>query len=763
MKKYANQLIIPLKKQSGCKECSSAGRKGLNLLELVQYNMPVKPGFIVTIPAYFYFLEHNHLKLKINDIIGQMKVVNVANLKATRDKIYKLFLTAEFPEDLKRDILKNYADLQKNKQQYVAIRSSVSIEKYPDEVFAGRLNSFMNQIGEQQIFDSIRKVWASLFDVKSLFYRYEKGIDNFDIASAVIIQAMVQSEASGVLFTINPNNGDQSVAVIESVWGLGELLAQGMVNPDIVYVDPRNGRIIKTDNGKQKLQMTKVGKLTKLRPVPKRLQSASKLSPKLIKKLVDLGTKLEQSYKWPQVIEWGLEKNRLWIFQSQPLEITEEVNIKENNYHTYLEDNKSQILLRGLPAEKGIVSGVVKIINNLKDLDKVKRNEIAVAHNLEPDYLPAMRKVAAIITEIGCQSSHAAIIARELGIPCIIGAKQATQKLSEGRTITVDADKGIIYADKVKVKKQHLLLPKGVSKISDLKTDTKVLLDFSYSQAAYTASLTDNDGVGVIDGSFLVQEYLIKHPKKLLQEKRKNFIVAKLSESIEMFARMFAPKDVVYRLSSLTQADYLQMDQGAKYETEEDCAEFGNRGVSRLLQDKDLLDLELSMLKVVRKKYDWQNVSLQLPFVRTLDEFKQIKKYLAKYDLKRSNKFKLYISVDVPNVMFWLDDAVKAGVDGIYVNIDNLAKSLLGYFPYSDQNSVNYSLLDPGLIKFIQALNLLAKKLKIEVIFGGNALSAYPKLLAKILEMKVDAVCVTPDMVELARLIAYKISKKISF
>ena len=466
-------------------DISRVGGKGANLGEMVKAGFPVPNGFCVTAQAYFDFLQESKLDQKIKELLVNLDVHNSKTLQDTAKKVQNQILAASIPEKIEKEIISAYQKLSGKKDKFVAVRSSATAEDLPEASFAGQQESFMNMRGEKEVLLSVQRCWASLFTARAIFYREEKGFDHFQVGIAVPVQEMIQSEVSGVMFTIDPINNDSEKIAIEAAFGLGDAVVSGSITPDQYLIDKVNLAIIDKKIISQKKMLASIGKTGfdakgktlsehekfQFVPVSKAYQNKQKLADKFIVQLAILGKKIEQHYNFPQDIEWVYKGGRIYIVQTRPvttIDLARDVIAdaprltgQASPVLAVSQDGAGQgaaitVLLQGIAASPGTVSGSVRIIKSAKEINKVKKGDVLVAEMTNPDFVPAMKRAAAIVTDHGGRTSHAAIVSRELGIPCIVGTQDATRMLKTGEIITVDGAEGVVYEGKLKTQNSKL-------------------------------------------------------------------------------------------------------------------------------------------------------------------------------------------------------------------------------------------------------------------------------------------------------------------
>lgn len=431
-------------------DLAMVGGKGANLGEMNKAGFPVPNGFAITTVSYDAFLTQNNIVTTINDFLKQVDVNDPDQLNSASKKIQKLVLDGEIPHDIAVDIVKYYKKLSGPfSQALVAVRSSATAEDLPGMSFAGQQATLLNIQGQNNLLMAVRECWASLFTARAIFYRDQNKIPHDKVKISVIVQKMIQSEVSGVIFSINPVTNEKDKIVIESVWGLGEMIVQGSVVPDTYVVQKETFSILSKEISDQKVMLSRKGGKTFEREVPKKLIDKQKISDGDIIKLAKISNELQKHYYFPQDSEWAYEKGKLYIVQTRPVTTIEDVNKRKSEDRSITKD-ENQVdtpILSGASASPGIGTGTVKILKSPKEIKKVKTGDVLVAVMTSPDYVPAMKKAVAIVTDEGGLTSHAAIVSRELGIPCVVGTKTATKSLKDNQVITVDGSKGLIFSE----------------------------------------------------------------------------------------------------------------------------------------------------------------------------------------------------------------------------------------------------------------------------------------------------------------------------
>ncbi|KKU73603.1 MAG: Phosphoenolpyruvate synthase, partial [Candidatus Amesbacteria bacterium GW2011_GWB1_47_26] len=625
-----------------------AGGKGANLGELTQAGIPVPPGFVVLSSAYYKFLEDNKLRPQIHRILATCDVLDPAQLEPAAKKIQKLMRAASVPAEVAREIFQNYAKL--GSKTAVAVRSSATAEDLPEASFAGQQESYLNIIGDANVVAKVKACWMSLFGARSIFYREQQKFDHFKVGIAVPVQTMVQSEISGIIFTVDPITGDRDKLVIEAIWGLGDYVVQGVVTPDHFSVSRATNKIVDKNISTQDIMEIRDRQGVKQVKVPARLRSVQKISDALVLKLAEYGQKIHQHYFFPQDIEWAVARGKIYFTQSRPITTLsakgQGLSAKEN-----LAPSTQHLapILKGAPASPGIVAGPVKIILDIKKIGQVKKGDIMVTDMTTPDFVPAMKRAAGIITNRGGLTSHAAIVSRELGVPCVVGTTVATHTLKDGQIVTLNGATGEIFKGALHLPSVSLTVPPSENRLpTNLKTATKLYVNLAETELAEKVASESIDGVGLLRAEFMIAG-IGTHPKKLIADKRQEEFISKLTEGLVTFCKAFSPRPVVYRATDFKTNEYRSLKGGQLYEPEESNPMLGFRGAYRYVNNPEVFQLELEAIKRVRNRHKLTNLHLMIPFVHTPAEMLEVKKLVSAGGLIRNNSFKLWMMVEIPS------------------------------------------------------------------------------------------------------------------
>lgn len=726
------------------------GGKGANLGEMYNNNIPVPNGFVVSSTAYFDFINKTSIAQKIRTELSGLNVNNSKDLFEASKRIQHAFLTASIPDYLKAEIKDYYHNLSGEYDKKVAVRSSATAEDLPEASFAGQQETYLNIVGYKNVINHVLKCWASLFEPRAIFYRTEKGFSHLKVGIAVPVQLMVESEVSGIMFTINPLTNNPGEISIEAAFGLGQPIVSGEITPDEYIVDKNSLKINSKSIVTQKTMLTEKGNVE----VSNVFTKAQKLEDSFIEKLAELGKKIELHYGKPQDIEWSFEKKHLYIVQSRPVTTTQNTaKYKE------LGDVKisSKVLLKGTAASPGIAMGKVKILKSAKELDKVEEGDILVTEMTNPDFVPAMKRAAAIVTEKGGRTSHAAIVSRELGVPAIVGCEMVLQVLEDGELITVDGTHGYVYEGNV-VPNIKEKTPEKIK--TNLKTATKVYVNLAEPELAKKMSEREVDGVGLLRAEFMIAE-MGTHPKKYIEEGKEKEFVEKLSEGILQFAESFSPRPVIYRATDFKANEYKNLKGGEKFEQDEPNPMIGYRGAARYIENSDVFKLEIEALKIVRNKHGFKNIHLMIPFLRTVDELTEVKKILSQNGLARGATFKLWMMVEVPSTVILLDQFLEEGVDGVSIGSNDLTMLILGV---DRDNYKVANIYDENNEAVLWALERIVKtcvKHEVTCSICGQAPSEFPELVEKLVSWGVTSVSVNPDVIEKTREIVFDSEKRV--
>lgn len=734
-----------LNKNSG----KTAGGKGANLAEIYNLKIPVPPGFVVTSEAYDYFIEKAGIKDEIKKLLDGIGYEDTSELNKTTEKIRKEIINAEFPEEMKEDILEAYDNLGASKLNvekgsaldilnyaseplFVAVRSSATTEDLADASFAGQQDTYVNIKGNNNLLESIKKCFASLFTSRATYYRNKKGFKHEESSIAVVVQKMVDSEKSGVIFSKNPSTDEEDV-IIESVFGLGEGIVSGQITPD-KYVVSRDLEIKDTKIATKKTAITRTssGENSKVK-LSEEKSKRQVLSSYEIKRLADFALKLEEHFNKPQDIEFAIEGEDIYIVQTRPITTSSK---KQEDTGKKIE---GEILLEGLAASPGISSGKVKVIEDLSDLSKIKKGDILVTEMTNPDMVVAMQRSSGIITDEGGLTAHAAIVSREMGIPCVVGTGEATQKLEDGQEVTVDGFKGKIHkgATEHEVKKEI----KPVEK--QTQTNLKVIVDLP--SFAERASKTGLKKVGLTRMEGIIAESG-KHPEYFLNKGKireyEEIIFKGINEIAEYFDELWI------RTSDIRTDEYKNLE-GAPQEVEANPM-LGLHGIRYGLKKPEILKAELNALKRVSEK---AKIGFLMPQVINVDELKKVKEILKEIEF---NNAKVGIMIETPAAVQQIKRFCDEGIDFISFGTNDLTQYMLAIDRGNEGVQDLYDEMHPAILYQLDYVIRVCKRRNVETSICGQA-GSKKEMVRFLVDKGIDSITVNADAAKDISELVYKI------
>ncbi len=801
-------------KQLSKDSLAQAGGKGANLSEMANLGLPVPAGFVVSSYAYFAFIKHNHIDEIIQGACGALDVYDNVSLDKASQVVKTAILKGEIPADIRADIIKNYNRLcgvdlipAASQELYVAIRSSATAEDLPEASFAGQQESFLNIKGGEAVVSAVRQCWASLFGARAIYYRVEQGFDHLKVGLAAVVQKMCQSEVSGVMFSVDPFTGDRSKIIIEAGFGLGEAVVSGAITPDRYVVDKESMKIVDKRISKQSKMIVKVKGVDQWVEVEEELHEAQKLPDNYVLELANYAKLLEEHYSCPQDIEWGVENNKVNIVQTRA--VTTLKNKKQIETDVAATDAKSQVnavvvqqddstsakgedqslpssqpyqktapdefkespttgneevLAQGLPASPGLASGPVRKVFDIKELYKVKKGDVLVTPMTTPDFVPAMKRACAIVTDEGGTTAHAAIVSRELGVPCIVGTGNATSVLKDGEEITVDADHGVVYAGKL-VQQHSPTIPTETNTSnsrnasSPVITGTKIYVNLAEPENAEAVASRDVDGVGLMRAEFIIAG-IGKHPRLFIKEGRQEEFIDTLAKALRKVCAPFGNRPVVYRATDFKTNEYKNLQGGAEFEPHEENPMIGYRGCFRYTKEQDVFAMELAAIKKAREAYGMKNLQLMIPFVRTVGEFQLVKKLVEQNGLHQTRDFKLGIMCEIPSTVILAEEFCKAGADFFSIGSNDLTQLTLGIDRDNPIVAEEFDERDEAVLISIKKVIEACHKYNVKVSICGQAPSVYPEFTEKLIEYGIDSVSVNPDVIEKTRRIVASAEQK---
>lgn len=755
-------------KDLGKEDIPLVGGKCANLGELYgQIGVPVPNGFAVSAYAYKIFLEKTGAGKKINPLLSDINTDDLESLQRVSDRIRKQIESLPIPEEIENSILKAYDRLctqRKKKNVAVAVRSSATAEDLPGASFAGQQDTYLN-VNRKTLLKRVHQCWGSLFTPRAIAYRKEKGFAHDQVLISVGVQELIESYVSGVTFTMEPVSGDKNKVVINASWGLGEAIVSGSVTPDEYVVEKNTLRIVAKEIFKKDKQIVSdKGGSTKWVTVPKNMQDKPALTDKEIARLVQYGVQIENHYKFPQDIEWAIDKDgRTFILQSRPVTVgvtTEEIKKKERR--DFMEQD---ILIRGLGVSPGQGSGKAKIILKVKDIANLEKGEVLVTEMTTPDWVPAMKKASAIVTNLGGKTCHAAIVSRELGVPCIVGTKNGTEVIKDGQIVTVDGKRGLVFKGEPVEREAVKTVLAPVDLSAQIITATKVYVNLSIPEIAKkVAQETNADGVGLLRAEHLMLT-IGKHPRLLLEEGGEKMMIDTFSRGIAEVAEAFSPRPIVYRFLDFKPDEFLQLKGGEKYERGHVGPNpmIGYRGEYRYMKEDDIFRLELKAVRQARETMGFTNTWVMVPFVRTLEVFRKTVSIMREegLDNRTDPDFKLWIMVEVPSACFMIEEFCKEGIDGVSFGTNDLTMLILGV----DRNDVSvqeiYDERNLAVLRAIAYTITVCKKHGVTTSICGQAPSVYPDYLEFMIRCGCTSISVNPDVAVASRRMVAMVEQKI--
>ncbi|KKR48858.1 MAG: Phosphoenolpyruvate synthase [Candidatus Magasanikbacteria bacterium GW2011_GWC2_40_17] len=783
-------MYIKWFKEISIKDIPLVGGKNASLGEmysnLTQKGINIPNGFAVTAESFRYFLKYNKLDDKIKEILKDKKIAeDVKKLSAAGKKIRELMLLAKMPRDLVADILKAYKELGKNVD--VAVRSSATAEDLPQASFAGQQESYLNVSGEKALLEAIQKCYASLFTDRAISYRNEQGFDHEVVALSAGVQKMVRSDlaCSGVMFTLDTESGFRDVVLINGSWGLGENIVKGRVNPDqfIVFkktLEEGYKSIISRNLGSKEMKLLYAGtNRTLQKKVTAREQHSFVLNDEEILQLAKWGMEIERYYGRPQDIEWAKDgrTKKLFIVQARPetIHALKNTNVIED----YRLEKRGKILTEGLAVGEKIGQGKAHIIQLPKELKYFKKGEVLVTRITDPDWEPIMRMASAIVTEQGGKTSHAAIVSRELGVPCVVGTGNARKTIKNGLNVTVscaEGERGFIYEGLLsfKIKKEEI---KEMT-----RPQTKIMMNVGTPDEAFKFSFLPNDGVGLAREEFIFTNFIKIHPEALINydkqprdvkekinhltvgyKEKKHYLIDKLAEGVALLAAAFYPKDVIVRFSDFKTNEYASLIGGKDFEPKEENPMIGWRGASRYYDKnfENAFGLECAAMKKAREVWGLKNIIVMIPFCRTVEEGKKVLATMEKFGLKRGeNGLKVYMMVEIPANIILADQFAKI-FDGFSIGSNDLTQLTLGVDRDSALVSHIYNERNEAVTTLIKQVIKVAKENNVKIGICGQAPSDYPEFAEFLVKAGIDSISLNPDTVVATTKIIVEMEKKI--
>jgi len=755
-----------------------AGGKGANLGEMYNAGFPIPEGFCISAEAYFDFIKKNGIDQIIRDKLARLDVNDTRALDKASEELKSAILNARMPQDLRADVTRAYNKLcgsefvpSLSEEVFVAVRSSATAEDLPEASFAGQHETFLNVKGADDLADAVKKCWASLFGGRAIYYRAVNGFDHNKVGLCAIVQRMVNSDKSGVIFTVDPVSKDENTLVIEAGFGLGEAVVSGAITPDRYAIDKNELSIIEANVNLQEKMITRAkGGGDEWVGVPEELQEKQKLSDAEILELAKIGLEIEKHYNSPQDVEWAVEGGDIYITQSRAITTLDKnkrektASVVETKASTANKSVSSgNVILKGYGASPGIGVGPVRLVLDKSEFYKVNEGDVLATKMTTPDAVPAMKKAIAIVTDEGGSTCHAAIVSRELGIPCVVGTIHATSTLKDGQIITVDAKRGLVYDGKVEIAgevKAEVQSTTSVGAPQEIITGTRIYVNLAQPELAEKVACHNVDGVGLLRAEFMIAG-MKKHPRKFIEEHNEQEFIDNLAENIRTICAAFYPRPVVYRATDFKTNEYRNLEGGAEFEPQEENPMIGYRGCFRYMKEPDVFSMELQAVKKVREEFKLKNLWLMIPFVRRTGELKYVKDMMAAEGLYQTRDFKLWIMVEVPSTVLIIDKFLDLGIDGISFGTNDLTQLILGVDRDSPLVAEEFDERHEAVLRALRHVIKRCNKRGVTSSFCGQAVSVYPEVAEAVVRYGITSVSVNPDAIELTRKIIASVEKKI--
>ena len=727
----------------GMADAEEAGGKGANMGEMVAAKLPVPPGFVVLRDSYLASMNAAGIAEELN--AAHREAMLHAGDPGRFDEMCAAMKArvrkAGMAEDVRDRILASYRAM--GTDCFVAVRSSATGEDGADASLAGMNETFTNVSGEQDLIEKVQECWASLFGPRVVAYRASRGF-HADPAMAVVVQLMIASERSGVAFTADPTTDATDRVVVEGAFGQGEVVVSGSVEPDHYVVSKATGEILSRHIGVKSFKIIRGadGRDQRVELDPAQAE-AQVLTDDEVREIAAIAVRSEQHAGSPQDTEWAIADGTTYIVQTRPITTLNRAGRPAAQQHA--------VLVQGLPAVPGAASGTVRVLAEVRDGARLQDGEILVAQMTNPDWLPTMRRAAALVTDTGGMTCHAAIVARELGVPCIVGARTATRDLTDGMVVTVDGTHGRVLAGRAEAKPAAVVTERvAAQQVTAEVTGTKIYVNVAMPDAAERAAELDVDGVGLLRAELILTDALSnRHPRDLIARGEQGTLVEKLAEAVGRVAAAFAPRPVIYRATDFRTNEFRELSGGQAYEPEEHNPMIGYRGCFRYIKQPDVFALELDALARVRERNP--NLHLMIPFVRTRWELEECLSLIDAGPLGRQRGLHRWVMAEVPSVVYWLPEYVGMGIDGVSIGSNDLTQLMLGVDRDSDVCAELFDESDAAVLDAIGRIIGTARRLGITASLCGQAPSTRPDFAEHLVRMGITSISVTPDVAERTR------------
>lgn len=724
------------------RDAEEAGGKGANMGELVAASLPVPPGFVLLRSCYRESMRAGGVETELATLHSEAlaNVTDTSGLTETCEWMQALVHKAGFADSVRRLALSAFHAL--GPEVVVAVRSSATGEDGADASFAGMNATITNVSGDDEFLDAVVRCWMSLFSPRVVTYRATRGFTG-DPAMAVVVQQMVDSEKAGVAFTADPSTGARDRVVIEGAFGLGEVVVSGEVEPDTYVVSKETLAPLDIRVGHQAFKIVRGADGHDTTIDLDGTQADSRvLTDDELRSIAQLAIDTERHNGCPQDTEWAISNGETYLVQARPITTLG---------HSTPPPQPHSVLARGLAAAPGTASGSVRVLMSPDEGHLLQEGEILVAQMTNPDWLPTIRRAAALVTDTGGMTCHAAIVARELGVPCVVGTRTATRDLHDGTTVTVVGARGEVLSGRIEAGSRVSAAERSSAPTttSDV-TGTKVYVNLAMPDSAESVAAQSVDGVGLLRAEFMLTEALGgRHPRDLIARGEQGALVDRMVSSVGRIAAAFAPRPVVYRATDFRSNEFRGLQGGANYEPVEHNPMIGYRGCFRYIKEPDLFALELDALARVREQFP--NVALMIPFVRTRWELEECLSLVDGSPLGRQRKLHRWVMAEVPSVVHWLPEYIGMGIDGVSIGSNDLTQLVLGVDRDSDVCAELFDESDPAVLHAIRRIVETANTFGITSSLCGQAPSTNPEFAEHLVRMGITSVSVNPDAVDATR------------
>ncbi|MDZ7687273.1 MAG: phosphoenolpyruvate synthase [Halobacteriales archaeon] len=734
-------------------DVESVGGKGASLGEMAKNDFPVPDGFVVTAQAYRRLLQDTGVEDDLEEALD-IDVEDSDALEKAHDRAVEIIRSAGMPDDMRKEIEEAYEAM--GDEPFVAVRSSATAEDLPDASFAGQQETYLNVQGADELVERVKDCWASLFTERAIYYRVEKGFSHEDVNIAVVVQEMVDADKSGVAFSSDPSTGDKRVTV-EAAWGLGEAVVSGGVTPDNYVFDRETREVLEAKVACKKVMHVKdvsTGETVE-KEVPDERRDERVLTEDEIVEITDVAERLEEHYGTPQDIEWAIYDGELYVLQSRPI-----TTIAEGDNRVEEDEDAGEVLVEGLSASPGKESGTVRIVRKLDEIDRIEEGDVMVTEQTTPDMVPAMKRSAAIVTDEGGLTSHAAIVSRELGKVAVVGTGNATTTLEDGDFVTVDGSKGKVTrgkpnGDEKKVPEytkgdgQRVAEPQPV-------TATDVKVNVSIPDAAESAAETGADGVGLLRMEHMVLE-LGKTPAKYVGDHGERAYIDRIVEGVQEVAEAFYPRPVRVRTLDAPTDEFRNLE-GGDSEPVEHNPMMGYRGIRRALDEPDIFELEL---RAFRKLYDlgYDNIEIMLPLVNDADETAEARELMERAGLD-TDEITWGIMIETPASAMTVEDIADEGVDFVSFGTNDLTQYTLAADRNNEHVADIYNETHPGVLALMSRVIEICRDKEVRTSICGQA-GSNPEMVEFLVEEGITSVSANIDAVRDVRQRVARVEKRL--